>query len=171
MVTFAQYKDAKRSSFSPYNDRREFPVRAHRALDMARRRIKNDAIRAQFDALGGQSVRIQELPDECATWDDLCGDTFDASVNTNIKPAILKREEEEYRAKAEREGIWGYNAQYRDGDDWIDCDAVWGFVGGEFVGSGYDIDLMRAALEGFQETIDAQARAWEDERPDLYMEA
>lgn len=63
----------------------------------------------------------------------------------NRKPcAIHKREAE----RANREGVYGIEGQYRHPvtGEWIDADSVWGFIGDDWRGSGYDIDIMAETM-------------------------
>lgn len=174
------YRDAKRSHFSPYNDRKEFPVTSSAALHMARMAIRAEAIKAAWDAAGGEllaqydatnepgTVRIIELPDESASFDDLEGDTYNPKANPEIKAAILERERQAEIDRANRDGVWGYVAQHWNGSAWQDDDSIWGFIGDDFKGSGYMEDLMQSSLDGRQASLDAAARAMEAERPDMY---
>jgi hypothetical protein len=50
--------------------------------------------------------------------------------------------------RCEREGVYGLVGQARDSHgQWHTADGCWGFVGDDWRGSGYDTDIMRAALD------------------------
>lgn len=75
---------------------------------------------------------------------------------------------EEQRQRADRDGMWGVEAEFWDGSEWETVDSVWGFIGEDWRGSGYDIDLMSAALDALAEHYAKQAAELEEQRPDLY---
>lgn len=158
---------------------------ARTALQQARFAIEADQVKAKFEELGGEFVasyerdqdsggfvRIVEFPEEGLTVKDLEGDMFNPEANPDINPNILKRERADYIAMIEREGIWLYVAEFWNGSEWEQADTIGGFEGWDsFHGSGYDADLMRAAIEGHEKTIAAEALAIEATRPDMYQTA
>jgi hypothetical protein len=96
------------------------------------------------------SVRLRIVPDECVSFDDLEGDTFNPKVNKDVPHARLEREQKEFREKVNREGVWGVIGEYWDGEDWQHVDSCFGFVGDDWKESGYDIDIMRATLDAMK---------------------
>jgi len=96
------------------------------ALDYARTAEEWDALEY------GEVQLIIELDDEYP--DSLCADDAE---------------------RANDEGVWGIVGQYRDPatDRWETADSVWGFIGDDWRGSGYDYDVKRV-------TLDAWARAY-----------
>lgn len=59
--------------------------------------------------------------------------------------------------RAEREGVYGVCAQYRDTDGaWVRADECWGFVGDDWRESGYDTDAIASALAGYDATREAE---------------
>lgn len=109
-------------------------------------------------------VRLVERPDDMG-YDASFVDTWDETEakKEKIKTAIYER--------CNRDGVWGYVAEVWDGAQWVDADSIWGFIGTDFEGSGYDTDLMRAALDALGEYLIAAAREIEGTRPDMYVGA
>src|SRR6185437_12918227 len=56
------------------------------------------------------------------------------------------RDLQEARDRASRDGMWGVCAEFWNGVEWVEVDATWGFIGDDWKGSGYDVDLMQSAL-------------------------
>ncbi len=146
------------------------------ALRQARNAIQVRIDKARFANLGGKtvpwyetkdgnadgaSVRIVEHPDPCKSIEELMGYMYDPNIN----PDIIKRQRKEFIEQAEYDGVWGYVAQHWNGARWIDCDSRWGFLGDDFEGSGYDIDLMNSAMDAHTKHV---ARELEETRPDMY---
>jgi len=91
-------------------------------------------VRAAFlDA--GDCVELEVVPDLDADLSFLNQDCFaDCAENE--------------RDRANREGCWGVVAKaYGE-----TVDSVWGFIGDDWKDSGYDVDLMRAALRAVEPT-------------------
>jgi hypothetical protein len=178
-VTFQDYKKAR--------SRRGIP-NAKSALHNACYQYYSQDVKRRFAALGGETkpdyeasddwesgdsrLRIVESAEDYMSWDDLVGDTFCPKANPDIKPEILEREEQEYSEKVRREGVWYYDAQIWNGDEWQSVDSIGGFVGDGFIGSNYDDDLMESAMDALVKCIDETAQEIaqeiESERPDLY---
>jgi hypothetical protein len=60
--------------------------------------------------------------------------------------------------RADREGVYGVSAQYRDTDGaWIRADECWGFVGEDWRESVYDTDAIDSALAGYDAMREAEA--------------
>ena len=72
--------------------------------------------------------------------EDFLGDCFCPKSNHGIDPEILKKEKKEYIARIESEGIFGIGLIVNGEIDYSSF--VWGFVGDEYLGSGYDSDLV-----------------------------
>lgn len=73
-------------------------------------------------------VKVEWLPDECSTIEDLEGDSFDPEVS-GLDPEETKRQRQGFIDQVERDGVWGIVGSYHDGENWINSDSVWGFVG------------------------------------------
>jgi hypothetical protein len=98
-----------------------------------------------IDAKRGD-VRLRIVPDDCADFDDLCGDTFNPVVNSDIPESRLERERKEFEDKVNRDGVWGVIGEYFDGEVWHQSDSCFGFVGDDWKRSGYDVDIMAQTL-------------------------
>ena len=110
------------------------------------------------------NVAFLAVPDDCADFDDLCGDSFNPEVNTDIPAKRLEQERKDFLDKVNREGVWCYQSFFRDAQgEWEHADSICGIVGDEM--SGYDIDLMRSALSALdkarQEAAEMEAFAEE----------
>jgi hypothetical protein len=97
-------------------------------------------------------VDIQDEPDDLF-YDDLFGDCYDPVVNNDINPNVLAKQEAAAIEQINNDGVWVTVAKYRDPteyeDDreWHETDSCGGFVGGDFWGSGYDIDFMIGLID------------------------
>jgi hypothetical protein len=113
-----------------YRQAREAGYPAQQAWTMAHTRERWDA--AEERGL----VRLRVEPD----------DSFEPYGET-------ARERAEVSAEVEREGAWGIIGEARCGccGEWHAVDSVWAFVGKSWSWSGYDIDVMRAALAWLEE--------------------
>lgn len=185
MATLAEhYHRLRAPRFSPYGDRRMFVQSTQSAIAGARHALLADQVRHRWQDADGYCaamyetsetwepgeprVRIVEHPDATADLDNLLGDCFEPRHHPEIKPEILERERQAEIDRIERDGVWGYVAEYWDGDQWEHADSIWGFIGGDFDSSGYDTDLMESALDALDACLVAQARALEASRPDMY---
>jgi hypothetical protein len=92
------------------------------------------------------NVRLRVVPDETFSLVDLEGDCFNPKTNPDISPAKLERDRQEFITKVNREGVWGIIGEFFDGEAWQHADSCFGFVGDDWNYSGYDTDVMRAAL-------------------------
>jgi hypothetical protein len=102
-------------------------------------------------------VKVHAVP-EIDYYDDSYIDDWDL-------PEEEKQEEKEkIAARIEREGHWIYSTMYRvsEQDTWKVADNIGGFIGRDFFGSGYDIDLYCAAITAldlaYQEEADEIAK-------------
>ena len=120
---------------------RGIPRGTHHArycLDIARVRVRFE------DAEREGLVRFETPYDEIAdvdylTCDRECFDT-DEQHERHVRETI---------DRANDKGVWGIRtfARLTPDDDWEEADAVWGFIGEDWVDSGYDDDMRRAALD------------------------
>ena len=116
-------------------------LHAKRALSEARTTVRFHELEAS------DRVRLRVVADECTTFDELCGDTFDPRANPDISPKRLEREKDEFLEQVNREGVIGLIGEYFDGEEWQQADSCFGFVGDGWKESGYDIDIMASAIE------------------------
>lgn len=173
--TFEQYKESRKKPGIPT---------ARAALQNAKYNLYRAALLREWHRAGGEfvsehdardewdvgdsRVRIVEMPDCHVCMDDLKGDCFNPDVNENINRNRLAIEEREFEDRVSREGVWGYRAECWNGEEWIETDSIFGFVGEDFIGSCYDDDLIKSALQGLGQCLAVEARATEASRPDLY---
>jgi hypothetical protein len=71
----------------------------------------------------------------------------------HISPERLKRQEKEFEQLVYDEGVWGIvgRVKCKCCGTWHVAASVWGFVGPDVEGSGYDIDIMAEALAELKE--------------------
>ena len=149
MLTIMElYRENRKPSFAPYNEKRLYMRSAKSALQGARWRINAEKTRKDFDA--NENVRLHIVPDEVCSYEDLDGDTFNPIQNPDIKPEILAREEQREHDRIDRDGVWGVVGEYFDGEKWQHADSCFGFVGDDWENSGYEIDIMAATLESLK---------------------
>lgn len=103
-----------------------------------------------FEAYGEGVMRIIMEPDDCSTIDDLAGDTYDPHCNPEIDRQTLADEYGEFIRRVNREGVWGAVLQVNTGTGFEGLDSIWGFIGNDFHGSGYDTDFYRTAVEYYE---------------------
>jgi hypothetical protein len=130
---------------------------AEHALSHARTLVEFDKARNEFpgeDDIGAVRLRVES--DDHMSFDDLTGDTYNASANPDIQKSRMDREREAERERIERDGVFGIIGEYWNGAEWVDVDAVWGFVGEDWKDSGYDSDIMRATLDAARTFVDSQ---------------
>ncbi|EGQ9299079.1 hypothetical protein HJ202_24800 [Vibrio parahaemolyticus] len=99
-------------------------------------------------------IRFIKQEDQYVDLKALSGDLFDPDVNIDISKEELKRSESAFRVRVHREGVWIVESQYWTGRAWegiegISNNVICGFVGDDFVGSGYELDLGREALAAY----------------------
>lgn len=106
-----------------------------------------DAVRAArtsaaFDILSDDFVKLEPVS-ENEPYDDSYIDTW-----TDRTPRQREKDRKELRERIGNEGTWGLVSYWRPNPraSWDQVDAVGGFVGDDWKDSGYDVDLMNAAL-------------------------
>lgn len=119
-------------------------------------------IRAEWDAREGQVVDEFERGTDAKAGDvrlrivadidrDLdFGDVYSPKVNTDIPASRLEREEKVEYERANRDGIWGVQAQYFDGRKWQTVDSCYGFIGDDWKGD-YEISAKESAMDAAKE--------------------
>lgn len=98
-----------------------------------------------FKAFWMQDYSIIAIQDTCTTEAELLGDMFNPEANPDIPHIQLKREEKAYKARIRKEGVWGVGLAVRGAPLWETI--IWGFVGDDFIESGYDLDLIKTLSE------------------------
>jgi len=102
-------------------------------------------------AVARHKIRVRKVADDYYTFDDHKGDCFDPTINTDIDPKALKRQERNERARFNRQGAFYSIAEYWTGRTWVETDLIGGFVGDDFIGSGYEYDLLSSAIEAYNQ--------------------
>lgn len=138
MVTRAVLSEYHRLRRNPYS-------RAGDALRYAKRRVwvghnwtdfDNDGISESNDGLW----RLQIVPDEYSTIEDLEGDLFDVEMHKDTVPGgkrTIEAQRKEFVARIERDGVWGYVLERRVPackacgmrERWEHVDSCYGFEG------------------------------------------
>lgn len=96
-------------------------------------------VRDRFTDLENEErVRLRVESDETYCYED--------SDDPDATPA----QRAEMHDRIDRDGAWGLIGEYRQGDEWIVADSVWGFVGNDYEDSLYDTDIMRATIEAYE---------------------
>jgi len=92
-------------------------------------------------------LKIEQVEDSVTTFADLCGDCFCPVTNPDIDPETLTRQKRAFRARVARQGVHGavLFTRARPCDEWSESDSIFGFVGSDFIGSGYDSDFLASA--------------------------
>jgi hypothetical protein len=176
--TYTQYKESRKKDGIP---------NARAALHNAKYNLYRANLLREWQNAGGDiiphydasddwetgqgRVRIIESPDYHCDMDDLKGDCFNPDVNTDINPNRLAREERGFEDRVNRDGVWGYRAEYWNGSKWIETDSIWGVIGGDFHESCDDDELMESALDSLLLCECKKALELESTRPDMYTES
>lgn len=100
--------------------------------------------------------RVVMVPDESYNIKDLMGDCYNPEVNPEIEVTTLKRQERAFKARVNREGVWAILVQCRalPSLEWVDVESIWGFVGRDAIGSGYEQQLCQAADDWLAKNAD-----------------
>lgn len=135
--------------------------RAQRAAGWpARHALAHARTLSQWRAAGGETLidadDMSALDDEAepgavrllVLYDDHPHDLSYVDTWTDLSRERRDRIKREISDRIERKGLWGIESQvFTLADGWTHCDSVWDFIGDDWSGSGYDLDLMRAALD------------------------
>ena len=103
-------------------------------------------------------VRFRIEPDDYFTVEDLEGDCYNPSVNPDIDPDQLAEERNEFVDRINREGVVGIIGEYRSNNGWEHADSCWGFVGNDYIDSGYDDDIKTNTVDQLRESIHSRCR-------------
>jgi hypothetical protein len=105
-------------------------------------------------------VRLAMHDDPTFTFADLCGDCYSPEVNPDIPAEQLAKEKAAFRRRVNREGVHGVCVEVRENpqSEWGQVggnvvDSIWGFVGLDFIGSGYEMDLINTAADWALENV------------------
>ena len=149
----------------------------HSALHVWTSLKRKHAIHKQFNALADAGfVRIRIMPDDDADYGNLARDCFNPKANSDIRPALLAKREDEFKARISHDGVWGivgeYTLQECDdscgyhnsnsdvylGDSNCRCtfehaDSCFGFVGDDWKESGYLEDIMQSTISALRKAL------------------
>lgn len=103
------------------------------------------------------AIRIIEVPDRDSGFDDLAGDCFNPEHYESEEAAQIALAD--FTRRVKELGVWGYVAEFFNGQEWEALDSIWEFVGMDFDDSGYDTDLCRACVEAFESATERNERA------------
>lgn len=93
-------------------------------------------------------VRLLAALDTDFQLEDLKGDTYNRKVNPDVPEERMAREELEFEERVERQGVYGLIGEVRtDETTWEHVDSCWGFVGEDYLNSGYDADIAQAVIQ------------------------
>jgi hypothetical protein len=91
--------------------------------------------------------RIVLVEDDNYSFEDLCGDCYNPEANPDIEVTTLARQKRAFRARVNSQGVYGAVMQVRPipTEEWINIESLWGLVGMDFIGSGYEGDFIHQA--------------------------
>ncbi len=94
-----------------------------------------------------------DMDPEIDCYDDSYIDTW------GLSPGRAAREKREIHERINREGHWivVVYARATDEDEWSPVDSCGGFIGTDHEDSGYDVDLMRAAIDAHDAMVADEA--------------
>lgn len=102
-----------------------------------------------FKRFWNDGWKIVLVEDRHYRLEDLEGDTYKPELHAPIPKDQILKERRAFRRKVSEEGVWGMGIAV-DGKPQYGT-FVWGFVGKEGIGSGYDIEMIglmeQASLE------------------------
>jgi len=117
--------------------------------------ITSDVKRVEAARVLGM-FRVVLVEDETYSFEDLCGDMYNPEANPDVDVTVLARQKRAYRARVNRDGVYGSLAQVRNTPTglWVTVESIWGFVGEDFIGSGYESDFIENASEWLFTNLD-----------------
>lgn len=112
---------------------------------IAREALRAARIRDRYTDLENLGLVKIEAEPEFEIYDDSYIDTW------KISPKKKAEEKKKLWQLIEREGCWIYTSYFRrdDESEWVAVDSV-GMCIGDLDDCGYDVDLMRAAIEAYE---------------------
>lgn len=104
-------------------------------------------IYSEFTALENQGLVKLDVEPDLLMYDDSYIDTW-----TDKSKRQREEEKKALWERIERMGVWGVVTYFRTDIDreWLLVEAVWGFIGNDWKDSGYDTDLMNAAVQAYK---------------------
>lgn len=117
---------------------------------------KNTDISRVRAGFGLGLFRIVLVEDDNYNFEDLCGDCYKPEACPEIEVTTLARQKRAFRARVKSQGVYGAVLQVRaiPTDEWTNIDSIWGLVGMDFVGSGYEGDFIHSANDWLFTNLD-----------------
>ncbi len=106
-------------------------------------------------------IRLILKADDC--YDDSYINEWD---NLSKKKKVIYRDA--LWDRIERDGVWCLVGEYWDGSEWVHADSCCSFIGDDWKDSGTDTDIMAMTISAYSDHLEAEARKWESDRPDMY---
>jgi hypothetical protein len=108
----------------------------------------NNPDKGKFYSLWEQDlIKIVAVKDRYTTIDDLKGDSYNPAVNPDMSPTQLYDEELNFDYRVGQEGIYGIIGMVKEHGEWTSIDSIFGFVGKDFLRSGYDQDILNTLVK------------------------
>lgn len=119
-----------------------------RRRDITREVMRHHAVSfhsGEFRLFWELGYTIVAIEDTDTTIPLLMGDMYDPEVNTDVAPEELKKQERAFKKRIRNEGVWGCGLAKPSAPDYTTF--VWGLVGMDYLGSGYDRELLESMRE------------------------
>jgi len=147
-----QYKQARKATYTRHAGTGavyQGQARATDAYQWAKRLVSVTGVWRDLEAAG--KVKMDVVPDDDIDLDNILGDVFDPETNPEVKPSVLAEQRQAEIDRINRDGVWGIVGYYRSPTthEWMQADSTWGFIGSDWNGSGYDVDVMEAAINAY----------------------
>ena len=91
-------------------------------------------------------IRIDREVDDFCSISDIMGDIF----GEDHQSPEHHKEKAQFKRRIYNQKIWIYSVSFWNGREWVDSDCIGGFIGFDFFGSNYDVDLAEMALEAYE---------------------
>ena len=113
---------------------------------------------ARLERLG--LVQFGPVDDPDVDLDNLFGDTYNPACHPDIPREQIERERREEIVRANRMGVVGIVGAYSLSAEapYMQADSVWGFIGDDWKGSGYDADIRAATVDALRVAIRNRCR-------------
>jgi len=114
-----------------------------------------------IDAVKVGKISIEREEDSYWSFEDLAGDCFNPDANPDIPAGELKRQKNNFESRIRNSGVWAHSSSYWSGRSWehtedLAHNHICGFVGSDFFGSGYEVQIMEEALDAYnRQQLDA----------------
>lgn len=103
----------------------------------------------EFKRFWDEEWSIVLVQDEHISIDDLEGDTYKPELHPHLPAEQVKKEQRAFRRRIHEEGVYGAGIAIEGQPKYESF--VWGFVGEDAIGSGYDTTLLSMMKDGVLE--------------------